>query len=107
LPGRHRLVAHGLLPSADRVPSDPPANQTPPVNGAHKYARLVSAYNYDRFDEYVATGVDEREFGQFPNALHAGERAPDGELLLLGGSSLRLSEAWRDRGVVLEFGSFT
>jgi hypothetical protein len=51
--------------------------------------------------------VDEREFGQFPNALHAGERAPDGELLLLGGSSLRLSEAWRDRGVVLEFGSFT
>jgi hypothetical protein len=74
---------------------------------ARKYARLVSAYNYDRFDEYVATGVDEREFGQFPNALHAGERAPDGELLLLGGSSLRLSDAWRDRGVVLEFGSFT
>lgn len=72
-----------------------------------KYARLVSAYNYERFDEYVAAGEDELEFGQFPNLLHAGERAPDGRLLLLDGSSLRLSDVWRGRGVVLEFGSFT
>ena len=37
----------------------------------------MSAYNYERFDVYVASGEDEREFGAFPNALHAGERAPD------------------------------
>jgi hypothetical protein len=64
-------------------------------------------YNYDRFDVYVESGVDEREFSAFPNALHAGERAPDGELELLDGGRVRLSELWLDRGVVLEFGSFT
>jgi hypothetical protein len=68
----------------------------------------VSApYNYERFDEYVESGQDEREFGAFPNALHAGERAPDGELVLLDGDRVRLSELWREKGVVLEFGSFT
>jgi len=67
----------------------------------------VPAYNYEHFDAYVAAGEDEREFGAFPNALHAGEKAPDGELTLLGGARLRLSDVWRRRGVVLEFGSFT
>jgi hypothetical protein len=67
----------------------------------------VSAYNYERFDAYVETGEDEREFGRFANVLHAGERAPDGEPTLLGGARIRLSDAWRLRGVVLEFGSFT
>jgi len=55
----------------------------------------------------VETGEDEREFGRFANVLHAGERAPDGEPTLLGGARIRLSDAWRLRGVVLEFGSFT
>jgi len=68
----------------------------------------MAGYNYERFDEYVETGVDEREFAAFPNMLHAGERAPDGELLRLDdGSRVRLSELWRGAGVVLEFGSFT
>jgi hypothetical protein len=68
----------------------------------------VSAdYNYERFDEYVAGGVDEREFGAFPNLLHAGGPAPDGELELLDGGRVRLSELWSRSGVVLEFGSFT
>jgi len=67
----------------------------------------MSAYNYEHFDAYVESGEDEREFGGFPNALHAGERAPDGELTVLGGDRVRLSELWRRRGVVLEFGSFT
>jgi hypothetical protein len=67
----------------------------------------VSTYNYERFDEYVASGADEPEFAGFANVLHAGERAPDGELRLLDGSTLRLSDVWRERGVVLEFGSFT
>jgi hypothetical protein len=65
------------------------------------------AYNYERFDEYVESGVDEREFGAFPNMLHAGERAPDGDLAVLDGEHVRLSELWRHNGVVLEFGSFT
>ena len=64
-------------------------------------------YNYEQFDAYVETGVDEREFSAFPNMLHAGERAPDGELELLDGERVRLSELWRQNGVVLEFGSFT
>jgi hypothetical protein len=67
----------------------------------------VSAYNYEHFDAYVESGEDEVEFGAFPDVLHAGERAPDGELAELGGGRVRLSELWRQRGVVLEFGSFT
>jgi hypothetical protein len=65
------------------------------------------AYNYERFDEYVESGEDEREFGAFPGMLHAGERAPDGELQVLEGERVRLSDLWRERGIVLEFGSFT
>ena len=69
--------------------------------------RLVSGYNYEHFDAYVESGDDEREFAAFPNMLHAGERAPDGELTLLDGDSVRMSELWSRNGVVLEFGSFT
>jgi hypothetical protein len=65
------------------------------------------AYNYERFDAYVESGEDDREFGAFASVLHAGERAPDGELQLLDGERVRLAELWRRTGVVLEFGSFT
>ena len=68
---------------------------------------MSAAYNYERFDLYVESGEDEREFGAFPNMLHAGERAPDGELQMLDGERVRLSDLWRQNGVVLEFGSFT
>jgi len=68
---------------------------------------VSAAYNYERFDVYVESGVEEREFGAFPNVLHAGERAPDGELQVLDGERVRLSDLWRRNGVVLEFGSFT
>jgi hypothetical protein len=67
----------------------------------------VGGYNYDRFDAYVESGEDAFEFGAFPNMLHAGERAADGELTILDGERVRLSELWRPRGLVLEFGSFT
>lgn len=67
----------------------------------------MSAYNYEHFDAYVESGEDEREFAAFPNAFHPGERAPDGELTLLGGGPARLSELWGHGGIVLEFGSFT
>jgi hypothetical protein len=65
---------------------------------------VSAAYNYERFDAYVETGDDEREFGAFPNILHAGS---DGELTLLDGERIRLSELWSRKGVVLEFGSLT
>jgi hypothetical protein len=68
---------------------------------------VSATYNYEHFDVYVESGVDEREFGAFPNMLHAGERAPDGELQMLDGERVHLSELWRRNGVVLEFGSFT
>jgi len=68
---------------------------------------VSAAYNYERFDAYVESGEDEREFGAFPNKLHAGDVAPDGELTLLDGERVRLSELWSRQGVVLEFGSFT
>jgi hypothetical protein len=64
-------------------------------------------YNYERLDAYVERGEEEQEFGAFPGLLRAGERAPDGELRLLDGERVRLSELWRSNGVVLEFGSFT
>ena len=65
------------------------------------------SYNYERFDVYVESGEDEREFAAFPNMLHAGERAPDGAVTILDGEPTRLSTLWATRGVVLEFGSFT
>jgi hypothetical protein len=68
---------------------------------------VSQAYNYENFDAYVESGEDEREFGAFPNMLHVGEPAPDGELMLLDGERVRLSELWSRRGIVLEFGSFT
>lgn len=67
----------------------------------------MADYNYEQFDRYVSSGLDEEEFGGFPNTLHAGERAPDGEVTVLGGDRVRLSELWQRRGVMLEFGSFT
>ena len=53
------------------------------------------------------SGDSGREFAAFPKRLHAGETAPDGAATLLGGERLRLSDLWRHRGIVLEFGSFT
>jgi hypothetical protein len=67
----------------------------------------ASTYNYERFDEHVMSGDSGREFAAFPKRLHAGETAPDGVATLLGGERVQLSDLWRRRGIVLEFGSFT
>jgi len=68
----------------------------------------MTGYNYEHFDAHVEVGDDERALGAFANMLHAGERAPDGLVTALeGGARLRLAELWAERGVVLEFGSFT
>lgn len=67
-----------------------------------------STYNYARFDRYVEDGSEQREFRAFPDLLHAGEAAPEiSGVLLDDGAALDLSEAWRQRTVVVEFGSFT
>ena len=34
------------------------------------------AYNYERFDVYVESGADEREFGAFTDTLLAGTERP-------------------------------
>jgi hypothetical protein len=65
-------------------------------------------YNYEHFDAYVAGGDEEAEFAAFPNRLHAGDAAPDAVLTALySGRQERLSERWRTKAVVVEFGSFT
>jgi hypothetical protein len=68
----------------------------------------ATAYNYAHFDEYVASGAEEREFSAWPNLLHAGDAAPEiAGTLLDDGTELALSSVWRQRTVVVEFGSFT
>jgi hypothetical protein len=67
-----------------------------------------TAYNYPHFDEYVESGQDEVEFAGFADHLHAGQPAPDATLIRLDdNASVRLSELWADRHLVIEFGSFT
>ncbi len=68
----------------------------------------IRAYNYASFDDYVATGADEREFAAWPDLLHVGETAPDIVATSLdSGEQVALSSIWKRRSVVVEFGSFT
>jgi hypothetical protein len=68
----------------------------------------TAAYNYPRFDEYVADGGDVADEAAFWASPRAGQRAPDFTLPRLGdGAQVSLSGLWRSRPVVMEFGSFT
>jgi hypothetical protein len=68
----------------------------------------TAAYNYPRFDEYVAAGGDTADEAAFWASPRVGQRAPDFTLPRLGDDgSVRLSELWRSRPLVMEFGSFT
>jgi hypothetical protein len=68
----------------------------------------AAAYNYPRFDEYVAAGGDVADEAAFWASPQAGQRAPDFTLPRLGdGAGVRLSDLWRSRPLVMEFGSFT
>jgi hypothetical protein len=74
---------------------------------AERSTASVSAYNYETFDGYVASGAEQREFGAWPSLLHAGEPAPEIAGVLLDGDQIALSSVWKRRTVVVEFGSFT
>jgi hypothetical protein len=68
----------------------------------------AASYNYPRFDEYVAAGGDVADEAAFRQAPRAGQRAADFTLPRLGDSApVRLSELWRAKPLVMEFGSFT
>ena len=65
-------------------------------------------YNYEHFDDCVADGSEAREFAAFADHLRVGGPAPDVEVTRLDdGRRERLSDRWRRRTTVLEFGSFT
>ncbi len=67
-----------------------------------------NTYNYERFDTYVKSGQDEREFSTFFDRLHAGDPAPDATLTSLADArEVRLSDFWARRNLVIEFGSYT
>lgn len=68
----------------------------------------MTGYNYETFDGYVASGVEQREFAAWPDLLHAGQPAPEiAGTLLDDGEQVALSSVWKRRTVVVEFGSFT
>ena len=68
----------------------------------------AASYNYAHFDDYVAAGGDEADEAAFWASPRAGQRAPDFVLPRLGGGAgVRLSDLWRSRPLVMEFGSFT
>jgi hypothetical protein len=59
------------------------------------------AYNYATFE-----GTD--DFLAFRTALPVGSAAPDAEVIVAdGGEPARLSEYWRERDLLIEFGSLT
>lgn len=69
---------------------------------------MASTYNYPRFDEHVELGEDQVAFGAFGGNLHVGRPAPSfGVTPLDGGDRFDISDLWRQRDVVMEFGSFT
>jgi hypothetical protein len=61
----------------------------------------IEAYNYATFE-----GTD--DFLAFRTALPVGSPAPDAEVIRLDADEpVRLSDYWRDRDLLIEFGSLT
>lgn len=60
-----------------------------------------TTYNYSTFE-------GQGDFDSFPTRLRIGSAAPDFSAVLLErGQPVRLSDYWRERDVLVEFGSFT
>jgi hypothetical protein len=65
-------------------------------------------YNYEHFDEHIGEGGEHTALAAFRESLHAGQRAMDADLTRLDdGAQVRLSDLWRSKPLVVEFGSFT
>jgi hypothetical protein len=65
-------------------------------------------YNYAHFDEHIAEGADQTTFESFRHVMSVGQRGVDVEVTRLDDEApVRLSELWRTRPLVVEFGSFT
>jgi hypothetical protein len=61
----------------------------------------LETYNYTIFE-------GQGDYETFPTSWHAGDQAPDFTAVLLEtGEPVRLSDYWRERDVVIEFGSYT
>jgi hypothetical protein len=68
----------------------------------------LAGYNYVNFDHHVATGTDIADEVAFGGSFSAGEPAADFSLVRLDdGAQQKLSELWRPKPLVMEFGSFT
>jgi hypothetical protein len=65
-------------------------------------------YNYVYFDQHVAAGADDQDEAAFRASLRAGEQAEGFALTRLDdGAQVNLSDLWRSKPLVMEFGSFT
>ncbi len=65
-------------------------------------------YNYRNFDAWVEALGDLADEAAFAASPSAGQRAPDFTMPRLGdGALVSLSELWRSKPLVMEFGSFT
>jgi hypothetical protein len=65
-------------------------------------------YNYAYFDQHVASGTDSADEAAFRGSFRAGDPAEDFTLLRLDdGARVKMSDLWRSKPLVMEFGSFT
>lgn len=61
----------------------------------------ATSYNYTTFE-------GQGDFDSFPSGPRVGSPAPDFSAILLEtGQQVHLSDYWRERDVLVEFGSFT
>lgn len=68
----------------------------------------LASYNYAHFDEHIAEGGERAAASAFRDSFRAGERAEDFGLVRLDdGTEVKLSDYWRSKPLVMEFGSFT
>lgn len=65
--------------------------------------RVAAEYNYADFTGDESQG----DFAAFMGRPHVGEKMPDGTLTRLDdGEPVALASLWRERHVILEFGSY-